>query len=269
MEGDMVVFDKPPSTKETARETREREEHEFARNQVVTNKRTTWFNGLLVLATFSTVAIGVWQGFISQIAADAAYDSVGLADRSAAETRRNNAQQAILAEKSREDAKDASDANAKAAVIALNATIESSHLEQRAWLAPSLWETKRNENGLIYFNIAYKNTGKTPAVVVVAILTATSNLGDIPKFDTKPLQRGDLVAPDTSVHITTEHRLLTEKELAANIAGDPLYLYGTIWYNDIFGRQHWTQFCTSTMRKLVDFSPCPTHNRSDDNSLSK
>lgn len=71
-EGQAVVFDKPRSEEEIARETRDREQHEFARAQVKTNRRLAWFTGALVLATFCTIAIGVWQAEISQKAANAA-----------------------------------------------------------------------------------------------------------------------------------------------------------------------------------------------------
>jgi hypothetical protein len=74
-EGSAVVFEKPKSQEETARQRREDEQHEFARSQVKTNHRLAVFTGLLVLGTFCGTLIGIWQAIISQTAAGAAKDA--------------------------------------------------------------------------------------------------------------------------------------------------------------------------------------------------
>jgi hypothetical protein len=74
-EGDAVVFDPIPDPKETAAKTRENEAHEFQRDIVETNKKIAKFNGLLVIATFVTIGVGIWQGTISRRAANAAKDA--------------------------------------------------------------------------------------------------------------------------------------------------------------------------------------------------
>lgn len=63
-EAGTVIFDKPKSEEEIARQRRENEQHEFARSQVKTNKRLAWFTGALVLASFCTIAVGIWQASI-------------------------------------------------------------------------------------------------------------------------------------------------------------------------------------------------------------
>jgi hypothetical protein len=142
LEGSSVIFDKPPSAKETTHERREHEAHEFARTQVAINRRTAWFNGLLVLATFSTVGIGTWQGFISQRAANAARDAVRTAEQA-----RNDAKAAV-AESERE------------ARTSFQATINNFHREQRAYLIPGDPEDTGGY-GLIRFPII--NYGHTTA----------------------------------------------------------------------------------------------------------
>ncbi|HEY5331304.1 MAG TPA: hypothetical protein VIJ79_15590 [Acidobacteriaceae bacterium] len=67
-----VIFDKPLSAAEKGRQKREDEQHEFARQQVITNKRLAWFTGALVFATFCTIVVGIWQGSVSQKSANAA-----------------------------------------------------------------------------------------------------------------------------------------------------------------------------------------------------
>ena len=74
-EGSSVVFDKPKSPEEIARD----EQHEFARKQVNTNKWLAWFTGALVLATFCTIGVGVWQACISRTAAKAAESAANTA----------------------------------------------------------------------------------------------------------------------------------------------------------------------------------------------
>lgn len=74
-EGGQIVFDSPVDTEKAAREKRESEQHEFQRAQVKTNKRIAIFSGFLVLATFCTIAVGIWQGILSRKAANAARDA--------------------------------------------------------------------------------------------------------------------------------------------------------------------------------------------------
>lgn len=63
-EGEAVVFDAPPDPIATARQRREDEQHEFARRQAQTNVRLLWFTGALVVATFCTIGVGLWQATI-------------------------------------------------------------------------------------------------------------------------------------------------------------------------------------------------------------
>ena len=104
-EGGSVIFDKPPSAEEAARQRRENEQHEFARSQVKTNKTLAYFTGALVVATFCTIGVGIWQGTISQKAANAARDAVTVASNTLTETQASNARQALLTDQARKDAR--------------------------------------------------------------------------------------------------------------------------------------------------------------------
>jgi hypothetical protein len=105
LEGGHAVFEKPKSQEEIARDRRESEQHKFAREQVKTNRKMTFFTGLLVLATGFGSGIGIWQATISQTAANAARDAadaskeaVFIAQRTLAETARSNNRQAQISQ---------------------------------------------------------------------------------------------------------------------------------------------------------------------------
>jgi len=266
LEGSTVVFDKPPSTKETARETREREAHEFARNQVQINKRTGWFNGLLVLATFSSVGIGLWQGSISQTAANAARDAVG------------------IAEHTREDAKTSSDASTKQANNVLQATMDNFQREQRPWVVATVLQLILDEKGgsNMTVNTWITNKGKTPAfdVKVSHFGSITSYVPlDIDVFlkTTKSkaysgISNNGFMVQGYEANVPQITTALTPKQ-SADIKAKKLlvYTFGDINYTDSFGVHHFTQFCgiyeptNFQMNGVTQFNFCKRHNFVDRN----
>jgi hypothetical protein len=78
-EAGALVFDKPKSEEEAARQRREDEQHEFAREQVKTNKRLAWLTFFLVIGTFVGSAISILQANIARQAAQAAGNAVDTA----------------------------------------------------------------------------------------------------------------------------------------------------------------------------------------------
>jgi hypothetical protein len=78
-EGSDIIFDPPDKKEESAEETRAREQHEFQRTQVKTNQRIAWFTGVLMVFSFLTILVGVWQGTISSRSAKAAQDAADAA----------------------------------------------------------------------------------------------------------------------------------------------------------------------------------------------
>jgi hypothetical protein len=81
------IFEKAKGQEEATNETRAREQHEFAREQVKINKKQNLFTALLVMGTFFGTGIGIWQGSISQTAANAARDAASTASDAVAEAR--------------------------------------------------------------------------------------------------------------------------------------------------------------------------------------
>ena len=135
---------------------------------------------------------------------------------------------------------------------------------ERAWVIPFDTEMRQTKDGRIYFDLIMKNTGKTPALRFRGIMAGTSNLSDIPATDPDNSFNETIVPPESPYRFSTRETPLTEIDLAPNRAGKPFMLYGTIRYEDIFGVSHWLQFCDQTWGTLTDFSPCPIHNKPDD-----
>jgi hypothetical protein len=92
-EGEAVVFETPKTEEETAREDRANEQHEFARAQVETNKQMVRLTGALVIATFLTISVGIWQAVISREAANAARDAAQTASNTLGEMQRGQGAQ--------------------------------------------------------------------------------------------------------------------------------------------------------------------------------
>jgi hypothetical protein len=111
-------------------------------------------------------------------------------------------------------------------------------MDERAWVAIS--DVKCSQmNTIEEFDLTYKNTGKTPAINTQIQVISTGFLKDIPKKDAMPNPQlsSALVAPDG-----TGFTDIKQPVLAVEAVGT-FYLYGTIWYDDIFGKHHWSQFC--------------------------
>jgi Sec-independent protein translocase protein TatA len=101
-------------------------------------KRGEWWLirvGIATLLINSVIAFIYW-GQLKEMrkATRATQDAVGVASRTLNETQTANAKQAIASQEARIDAQKASDASAKEAESALQATIEDFHQEQRAWI---------------------------------------------------------------------------------------------------------------------------------------
>lgn len=155
-ESGAVIFDKPKSQEEIDRGRREDEQHEFARAQVVTNKRLAWFTGALVFATLCTIGVGIWQATISQRAANAAKSAADTAAKTLTEMQNGQgatdthtlAQQAVvqaeqtttLAVQAKRQA-DASKVSADAAKSSADIASETLNVSERAYIvtgAPTL-----------------------------------------------------------------------------------------------------------------------------------
>lgn len=142
--------------------------------------------------------------------------------------------------------------------------------DQRAWVVPYDFQIIRSAGGR-FVNILIKNTGKTPAINVSSILGGTPSLDQIPKLDEFPNPRVNcgLIAPDGTDHISSA--IVPQNVFDSIGNGRVFYIYGTIWYNDIFGNRHWSQFCDAMVKigDQVQFDSAAIHNSCDDAEISQ
>jgi hypothetical protein len=142
---------------------------------------------------------------------------------------------------------------------------------ERAWVAPVSTglrsEPAKVGSGTI-FVVPYTNTGKTLALHVRSWINRT----DIPHLqqitDSDPIGTGGgyAILPPGSVDNTSTSGIpITESDVKGIKRGAiHVFIYGTISYDDIFGKSHWTQFCFYPGPDLNSFGPCDRHNRTDD-----
>jgi hypothetical protein len=144
-------------------------------------------------------------------------------------------------------------------------------LDERAWLSESdikpVWADKDNSAIL---NVLYKNTGRTPALNVQCLTGWTKKPETIPKKDTVP------DPPTTAAMIPPGGEFNSQTPLLPVLAGKktaqvetPLYAFGTVWYDDVFGGHHWSQFALllekdSLNPSMIRSHPLTIHNSCDD-----
>lgn len=138
-------------------------------------------------------------------------------------------------------------------------------LDQRAWVAPFEMITESEDsivtNSTVIF-LKFRNTGKTPALNVSEVHHSSMNLNDIPTNKPVIPPATFLLAPDGVFWIKTER--FPNQLIAAikNGWAQPMYVYGEITYDDIFGNHHWTEFCWGVESGL-NFRPASVHNSCD------
>ena len=172
-----------------------------------------------------------------------------------------------------ETLKDNRDALAKTLAqgqAALNASIESSHLDQRAWVGvvdvhpPS--EVDAGERVYIkvgsrsMFSTTIHNSGKTPALKVTTSTSDASGLFAVPflpQYDTQGEYGIPVIQPASGFTVSTSgDHTFTEAEVSAIKAGTlRIYFFGAIDYEDIFSRHHRTRFCMFLNSNLKAFMP--------------
>jgi hypothetical protein len=267
-EGSAIIFDKPKSEEEIARRRRENEQHEFARAQVETNRRLAWFTGALVIATFCTIGVGIWQGTLSQKAANAARDAVEVARGTLQETQRSNSRQARLTEASRLSSEVQSHA-------ALQSSIDNFRLDQRAWLGVSDYTYSLGESGTIGSTGIVLNTGKSPASNIHCRITGMTKEKDYVLRDSDLVYPPELPTVTQGTLFPNQHFPLTaggppmdpssQKAWSDNVASGELmqYFFGEVRYKDSFGVWHWTYFCTKYVPSTKSGTPCPIYNDTD------
>ena len=123
---------------------------------------------------------------------------------------------------------------------------QSRILDERAWITvvgEGAAQTVSQNNDSAVFTFPYKNTGKTPALNFEDEVFWATNQALIPKEDGYPSlpQHEGMCPPGSGGQLPTTP---IPSQIVFDITdkGIPVFVYGTVWYDDIFGGHHWTQF---------------------------
>lgn len=186
--------------------------------------------------------------------------------------------QAKATEDSVNTARNAVRENSSEAQRALTATIDTAHLDQRAWVVASNFSLSEEpvENKPFKVMISLANTGKTPALDVI-------NVGAIYVWYGQPINnlamptnsRSRAMIPPTifgasgSGSFETGEYKLSRRDLDqydAKITN--IYVNALISYKDVFGCPHWTRVCMFHVHgdPPEKFEFCSTGNEVDQNS---
>jgi len=164
------------------------------------------------------------------------------------------------------------------AKIAFDAANKQAILSQRAWLHV-LVQTQAHTNGQPFvvgepleIRATTKNTGRTPAINIKSVTKRDVTARDAGgKFLEPPFvyrdadyvfngnltpdgsSYGDFVKPFTSTDLD---RIISQKVR--------MYVHGRVEYDDVFGANHWINFCTFLLPTGA-WATCPDHNEMDQN----
>jgi hypothetical protein len=137
--------------------------------------------------------------------------------------------------------------------------------DARAWVMASEFKTAHHlETGqIVGVDVFYKNTGKTPSLntrVSAAWIELDRRLpfSDVPTRWVPALPLAPNGIGSTRAYIRPE----VIKRLIAGETGG--YVFGTIWYDDIFGRQHWNQYCVVIGTGVAPWGACSLHVQSSE-----
>ena len=133
--------------------------------------------------------------------------------------------------------------------------------DQRAWVMPSDVERDTEDigDGFAGAVIYFRNTGRTPALNVRVYTNWTQRREMIPALDTPSSDRISItsLAPNEQGYARVPIPLADAKRIM-NGESEAL-IYGTVWYDDIFGRSHWAQYCYAAFPRFAGFLAYPLH----------
>jgi hypothetical protein len=217
--------------------------YERWRRTTIANQVMVVLTGLICLATAVNVIVAVIQAYdnarqASRLAAIA--DGIKTMLENSVRQSKENSEQLLLQDR---ETLHATLAHSKAS---LDASIEASRLDQRAWLAVKevRIESELALNEPLRYSINLVNTGKTPALDVRFVeLRSGNNEATIDEL-APPRDRG-VVAPGNNIKVFGRSNRLDQPTTKAIQDGTiRLYISGTIEYWDIFKtKPRHTRFC--------------------------
>ena len=167
------------------------------------------------------------------------------------------------------EAADAAKSAADAGIAAVEASRAASRLDQRAWIGTEGYSAVINAGVPANVTIAFRNTGKTPALQFrSSVNTSPEPKGLYPDFNRLAEPKSKGVLPPNGVNTVsvspTKGAKLAQSEYEKVRSGElVVFIYGTAWYEDIFGQPHWIHFCSYVGRDGTSVQICDTHNEVD------
>lgn len=164
--------------------------------------------------------------------------------------------------------------------VALDATIENFHLEQRAWVGPTIVSYPRHtvngnkvyvkEGEKFTADISVINSGKTPARDVRTVTTVffekprTILKQQVPK-NVKDLQGVGILQPGARLEISTvfprNGAVISKNDIEEITSGRAIIsIVGEINYSDVFKESHFAKFCFQLRHDLTGFHGCKKGN---------
>lgn len=148
---------------------------------------------------------------------------------------------------------------------ALDATIASSHLDQRAWITTERAGILFKPNQPAVSEFFLHNTGKTPArnfkaISWLEILNADESPTFIPPEDQFLAKMGgQFMVPNARYPVGARSRTVVTPEMV------PEWVNGQIWlatiaeitYEDVFGRKHWLHICDIGFAPIENLANLP------------
>lgn len=163
-----------------------------------------------------------------------------------------------------DNSKSALDASNTQSRDALDAAIDASHLDQRAWIG--VHEIEADFSGSeVSTKMSFINSGKTPAknVICWGAAEALHSEKEITIPQSPPFTYPTVIEPgleqdiNGTVHIVAKDQ--AAKLLFLSVTHETVYMYGAMIYWDIFKRQHWVKFCFFMEPNGKDWVPCEEH----------
>jgi hypothetical protein len=146
-------------------------------------------------------------------------------------------------------------------------TQTSVELEQRAWVLVTnvCSQPIKSPPNCVCFKVAFKNTGKTPAINTTGWAKFTEKITDVPMTFTFPDHPLDstMLAPDEGGYVLSPQFFQAGLQQVTN-GFIKLYVFGAVRYDDIFHKHHWSRFCYQLSSEAQAFTGVPGYNTCDD-----
>lgn len=134
-------------------------------------------------------------------------------------------------------------------------------IDERAWVFIDIQNNSLSPDGTNFLLTATaKNAGKTVGLVTGTFEKIAIKTNDIPPQDPEITGLKIMLPPDKPITLpySVNQLLITGSKYF------PVYVFGTIFYEDISGKKHWTQFCYSITEGGFKVTAMSIHSSCDD-----